>query len=314
LFATDLIAALFVKGPFPILGIHGEAGSAKTTAERIFRNMVDPNVSPCRAMPKNVHDLMIAANNSWLLSFDNLSYLPIWFSDSLCRLSTGGGFSTRKLYADSTEVLFEGCRPSVLTGIEELATRTDLLDRSIVLELPVIRKYTAEQEFWRKFETAHPQLLGALLDVAVSVLQELPKIELAEQPRMADFARLGMAAEPALDVPRGAFMQAYQRNRRRANAVALEASPIANLICDLPEPSWEGTATMLLGKLDSMVVDDVRKHRSWPKTPKTLSGMVRRLSTALRTAGVEIRFDRDNTLKRSRIISIQRLKAKTKAQ
>ena len=38
---------------------------------------------------------MIAANNGWVVALDNISYLPPWLSDALCRLSTGGGFATR---------------------------------------------------------------------------------------------------------------------------------------------------------------------------------------------------------------------------
>lgn len=40
---------------------------------------------------------MIAANNSWCLAYDDLSHVPPWLSDALCRLSTGGGFATREL-------------------------------------------------------------------------------------------------------------------------------------------------------------------------------------------------------------------------
>ena len=42
-----------------------------------------------RSTPRQEHDLMIAARNSWVLAFDNLSRLPAWLSDALCRLATG---------------------------------------------------------------------------------------------------------------------------------------------------------------------------------------------------------------------------------
>lgn len=122
--------------------------------------MIDPNKSPARAMPRDVRDLMIMAKNSCILVFDNLSYLPSWFSDCLCRLSTGGGFATRQLHTDMNEVLFEEERPIVLNGIEELASRTDLVDRSIIFDLPVIERFRQEREFWERFEAAHPRLLA----------------------------------------------------------------------------------------------------------------------------------------------------------
>lgn len=91
LFVACLVSAILPRGPHPILGIHGEQGSGKTTVAKIFRQMIDPNSVPLRAMPKDIRDFAVAAHNSWVVSFDNLSFLPVWFSDSLCRLSSGGG-------------------------------------------------------------------------------------------------------------------------------------------------------------------------------------------------------------------------------
>jgi hypothetical protein len=48
--------------------------------------------APVRALPREERELMIAANNGYLLAFDNLSNVPIWLSDALCRLATGGSF------------------------------------------------------------------------------------------------------------------------------------------------------------------------------------------------------------------------------
>lgn len=307
LFATALLRAMLPRGPYPALGLHGEAGSAKTTGSRIFRSLIDPNTSPARAMPKNPHDLMIMANNSWVMMFDNLSYLPAWFSDYLCRLSTGGGFATRQLYTDADEILFDGQRPIILNGVEELASRTDLIDRSILVDLPAIESYKAEREFWKEFTAAHPRLLGALLDAAVIALRKLPEVRLSEVPRMADFATFATAAEPGLGLSKGSFLKAYARNRLDANAIALEASPIARLVCDLVEErQWEGTAQDLLRKLSAMADDEVRERRSWPKTPRNLSGMLKRLATALRRARVEVEFSRENTAERTRKIMIKR--------
>src|SRR5689334_19407197 len=91
-----------------------------------------------RCEPKEARDLMIACTNSWVLALDNLSGLPIWLSDSLCRLATGGGFATRSLYTDDEETHFDAMRPIILNGIDDIATRSDLLDRSVILRLPAI--------------------------------------------------------------------------------------------------------------------------------------------------------------------------------
>ena len=208
---------------------------------------------------------MIAASNGWVISFDNLSRIPHWLSDALCRLATGGGFSTRELYTDSEEVLFDAQRPSILNGIEELASRGDLLDRALILYLPSIpeQKREPESKFWSDFEAARPTLLGALLDVVSGALARLPNIELPKKPRLADFAVWVTAAEPLLGWSEGAFMDAYVQNQSSANDLALEASPIAAAIQALVrDGEFEGTATDLL-KLFSPTPEKmpVRKDR-----------------------------------------------------
>jgi hypothetical protein len=82
---------------------------------------------------------MIAAKNSHLLAFDNLSGLTAWLSDALCRLATGGSFAVRQLYTDDEEVLFEATRPILMNGIEDVISRPDLADRAIVVAVAGIQ-------------------------------------------------------------------------------------------------------------------------------------------------------------------------------
>ena len=94
------------------------------------RALVDPNTASLRSEPREPRDLMIAANNGWVIALDNLSGIQAWQSDCLCRLSTGGGFSTRTLYENDEETIFDATRPAIINGIDDVATRADLLDRS----------------------------------------------------------------------------------------------------------------------------------------------------------------------------------------
>ncbi len=151
-----------------------------------------------------------------MLCFDNLSGLRPWFSDALCRLSSGGGFSARELYTDSEEVLFNATRPVILNGIDDIATRQDLIDRSLVLTLPPIpeEKRQLEACVWAKFNEARPKILGALLDAVSMALKRFDDVKLSSYPRMADFTQWVTAAEPALNWPEGSFVAAYNGNRR----------------------------------------------------------------------------------------------------
>jgi hypothetical protein len=303
-----LLAALRPSGPYPLLVLHGPQGSAKSTTARLLRDFVDPNAAPIRSEPKDPRDLMIAATNGWVIALDNLSYVPAWLSDALCRLATGGGFATRELYSDSEEVLFEAMRPVILTGIEELATRGDLLDRSIVLYLPSIPDggRRAEQDFWREFETERPAILGALFDAFSTALRNLPTTKLDCLPRMADFALWATAAEEAI-AQKGAFWQAYHGNQQDANEIALEGSLVAGAVEQfmLTQGGFQGTCSELLEVLTNLIGEEKRRERNWPKNAQALSGRLRRLSSNLRRAGIAVQFTRDKLPDRRRTVSIQ---------
>ncbi|MHC4064438.1 MAG: hypothetical protein ACYSUI_08045 [Planctomycetota bacterium] len=310
-----LVAALCPSGPYAVLTLHGEQGSAKSTACKVLRALVDPNAAPLRSEPREVRDLAIAASNAWLLAFDNLSHLQPWLSDGLCRLATGGGFATRELYSDSDEKLFDSMRPVLLNGIEELATRGDLLDRAIILTLPQIldTKRRPEAELWRDLDSARPRILGALLDAVSVAIRRLPTVQLSTLPRMADFARWAVAAEPALDLKPGTFLAAYADARAVANESAIEASAIGAAVLGLmaSHDAWQGTAAELLVEIESDRHSDekTRKRRGWPKKPHVLGGMLRRIGPNLRAAGVKVTFDRESGKRRRRIIRLERVRA-----
>jgi len=132
------LSALRNRGPYPVIVLTGEQGSAKSTFSAILRALLDPNTAPLRALPREDRDLFIAASNGHVLAFDNVSGLPGWISDTLCRLATGAGFAVRQLYTDQDEVLFDAARPVILNGIEEIITRPDLADRAVFLTLQPI--------------------------------------------------------------------------------------------------------------------------------------------------------------------------------
>jgi hypothetical protein len=261
LFCSVLLAHLWPSGPYPVLVLQGEQGTGKSTLVELIRALVDPSTVPLRTAPRDLRDLAIAASNSWILAFDNLSHVPDWLSDGFCRLATGGGFGTRQLYTDDEEVLFQAQRPIILNGIEELATRDDLRDRSVILSLRPIRESTRREvaKLWSEARARLPRILGALLGAVSTAMRRLSEVRLHELPRMADFARLATAAEPGLGLEDGAFMGAYMGNRAEAIELSVQSSPLPQAVCKLAaEGPWEGRATELLEALNSRVPDAVR--------------------------------------------------------
>ena len=300
------LAVLRNRGPYPVIVLSGEQGSAKSTFSAILRALLDPNTAPLRALPREDRDLFIAASNGHVLAFDNVSGLPAWISDTLCRLATGGGFSVRQLYTDQDEVLFDAARPVILNGIEDIVTRPDLADRAMLLTLEPIpeERRRPEAELWAAFEAERPRILGVLLDAVVEGLQRLPETRLPKLPRMADFALWATACETAL-WPAGTFWAAYSRNRDEAVEGVIDADPIAAAVRAVmaTRTVWTGTASDLLGALAEVAGERVAKSKTWPDSPRALAGRLRRAATFLRKVGIEIGFDREGRA-RTRTIRI----------
>lgn len=307
LLAGWLVQSFSPTGPYPVLVLQGEQGSAKTTAARILRTVVDPSILAVRTIPRGEQDLALAANNSWLLAFDNLSGLAPWLSDAICRLATGGGFGTRTLYENDEETLFDATRPVILNGITDVAGRADLLDRALVLTLPRIpeEKRRPEAELWSGFERAIPGILGGFFDAVSVALRERPNIRLDSLPRMADFAMWATAAEGGLGMEPGHFMEAYSGRRKESNRLALEADPVALSIVKLMEgrDEWVGTASGLLLELNEHVDEGIRRYKTWPRQPQYLSRHLTRLAPVLRSEGIEIQDLRRTGSERKKRIS-----------
>ena len=278
--------------PFPVLELVGEQGSAKSTTQSVLRSLVDPNKVLLRGRPKTVEDIFVAAANNWLVSYENLSGLTAEQQDAFCTLATGGGFASRQLYTNGEEHVMETKRPVVLNGIAVVATRPDLIDRVIHVDLPTIpseaRRDDADtHDAW---ERDRPQVFGALLDLFVEALRRLPAVKLTHKQRMADYERLGEAVARALGSGPGEFQRQYAELVRAGIDRVLESNAVAQVLDKYFENrinpwDWQGTAGQLYDLLNSQIIPD---RSTWPKSPKGLSDQLRRIAPAYRAKGIEI--------------------------
>lgn len=270
------------RGPYPILAVYGQHGSAKSTASRLMRSIIDPNQAPLRSPPREIRDLAIAANNGWVLTLDNLSTLPVWLSDGLCVLSTGGGFATRTLYTDEEESIFSFRRPAIINGIAEVAERGDLIDRCIPITLDVIddEHRRTEAEIEAMFEGMHPRILGGLLNALVTALSKIEETVLPRKSRMADLVTWVVAAEASLALPQGDFLRAYDRARGEAIETSIDSSTVGQWVREIALKSgFAGTATELYDRAE----EKLRRASDWPKNARAPSQELKRLAPSLRT-------------------------------
>lgn len=294
LVAGFLLSALRPSGPYPQLHLSGEQGSGKSTIARMLKALVDPSASPLRAPPKDTRDLLVGALNGWCLALDNLSFLTPQLSDALCRLSTGGAISERTLYTNADETLIEVQRPVILNGIEDLATRPDLADRGLHVECEVITRRRSERDLWAAFDADKPHIFGALLSGITLAIRAHQNIDVGPLPRMADFAAWAAAGIPALGFTSADFMAAYRDNIEVGQSAGIEGSPVGRAVLNFMgnRIDWNGTAADLHAALGQCVDESTLRSHAWPRSPRGLSGTVRRLAPALRLAGISVATSR----------------------
>lgn len=302
-----LLFSYFAKYSHPILMLAGEQGSGKSTSAFILKSLVDPSKAALLSSIRDERNLMIAAKNSWILAFDNLSHISNDLSDALCRLATGTGFRTRKLQTDDEETVIEAMRPMIFTGIEELGTKSDLLDRMIVVTCvkPTQPTILSEAKLEAKIEELRPLLLGCLLDALVQALAKVKDTKYRGGGRMIQFAEFAIAGESKLGLEPGSIEAAYEGNREQIHETAIEGSPVAQVVLSFMEdkPVWMGKASELLKCLKPLAIISGFHDKHFPHLPKTLSASLRRSLPNLRAVGLEVSFDRS---KHERTIKLER--------
>jgi hypothetical protein len=298
-----LVAAFIPDLPHPILTFRGEQGTGKSKSAQMVIGIIDPSGAPKRTAPRDVKSWGVQAFNSWALCLDNISYVPDWLSDALCRAVTGDGIVDRALYSDDDVVVLEFRRVLALTTIDAGALAGDLAERLLTIELELIpdNKRREEAELDRAYADAHASILASLFDLLAEVLKVLPDVNLTERPRMADFARILAAVD---QVKGWGTLKSYKAGARDAVSDVLDGDQFAQALVELVD-SFGGkelseTAADILAR-----ITPERPPKSWPKDATRTGGKIKRLAPALRTIGIEVDDTRRGPApKRQRLLTL----------
>jgi hypothetical protein len=279
-----LVAALIGPDiPHPILSLFAEQGSGKSNGSRALVGLVDPSPVPLRKPPKDADGWVTAASGSWAVCIDNLSNIPAWLSDSMCRAVTGDGDVRRALYTDGDLHVFSFRRCLLVNGIDIGAIRGDYAERSLVANLARIKpdKRRAEAELIEYWTAEHPRVFGALLDLAVQVVAVLPSVRLESSPRMADFARILAAVDQIMGTQ---GFKVYQDQSAGLAAESLESDPFMVALIEKVTTEFLGTSAELLARLRPDA-ETARTPEGWPKGARAVTGVLKRNAPALRSNG-----------------------------
>lgn len=311
------IISMFIPGvPKVILMLHGEQGSAKTTLEELIKTLVDPSIVKTFAFPKDINEFIQQLAHNYVTFYDNISTIRDWISDLLCRAVTGSGFSKRVLYTDDDDFIYSLKRCVGFNGINLGATKADLLDRGLIIQLERVTKdkWRKIENIWKEFEELRPQLLGYIFDILFTVLawKEEGKTLNLTLSRMADWTEYSEMISRAMGHKDGEFLNAYYNNLELQTEEVLESSPVALALIDfvaaLEEKSHSDSATKWLSLLEirANLLGINTKSKFWPKSANRLSHKLRELVTTLREIGVTIEWSTDPATKR-RVITVRKV-------
>ncbi len=318
LLVSWLVAGLLPGIPHQVLFLSGEQGTAKSTATKMLVQLIDPSAAPARSTPKDQDDWATAAVGSWVVGLDNLSRIPEWLSDAICRAATGDANVKRTLYSDSDVTVQQFRRVVIFNGIDVGALRGDLADRMIPVHLHRITKRRTETALWEAYDEAQPRILGALLNLVVKMLGELGNIreqadnEEIELPRMADQG-LVMASLDSIIGTSSGILRSYMEERRELAEEVVESDQVAMTLMRMvkEEPpvdgahEWEGSTQELLDKLSGMLPGMLPE--SWPRTPNHLSRRINRAASDLDKLGVDITRGKKNAVRWTRVRYVPRV-------
>lgn len=297
LFLCWLVSCFVPDIPHPMPIFYGEKGAAKSTTCTLLKRLIDPSALDTLQLSKDERTLIINLQQHYFLPFDNVSTISNDVSDILCRAITGGAVQQRKLFTNGEDYIFTFKRCLSVNGINNVANRADLLDRSIMFELERVSEESRKElgKVYESFEQARPKLLGALFNILSKAMEIYPNVVLGKLPRMADFCRWGYAIAEAMGGYGEEFLKEYAENQGIQNTEAINADSVAYLIVELMRflPEWRGRISELLKKLQELAQTNGinTNSKTLPNAPNALSRRIKAVKSNLEAVGIEYRIE-----------------------
>lgn len=315
------ISYLIPMIPHVILVFYGIQGSGKTMALKLIRRLIDPSAVEVLTLPRDERERVQQLDHHWCAFYDNVTKLPFWMSDTLCRAATGGGFTKRELYTNDQDIIYNFKRCVAVNGINIAAQRGDLLDRSLLVRFHHIpkEKRKTEEQILAEFKSHKAEILGGFLDTLSKTLRLYPSVNSEVLFRMADFTRWGCAIAMALGYEEEDFIEAYEAKVKAQVEEAAHASPVATVLIDYMETvkTWEGTPSelykFLLDRAKDLGIST--RQKAWPKAPHVLVRQLNELAPSLESLGWEVTTGiKSHSSRRIRINSVPSATSKEDAR
>jgi len=327
LIKASIISYFVPDIPHIILMFHGPWGSAKTSLQKMIKEIVDPAKPSLLTFQQDKNEFLQQVAQNYLATFDNATHTPKWLPDEVCKTVTGIGHSKRALYTDDETKVYEFKHCLIFNGINIAFYEPDVLDRSIPIELPMIevKDRRLDRDVFDQFYKMKPEIMTYIFNTLAKAVTLYPTIQTRGLPRMADYALWCEAIARAMGYKANEFLKAYDEIRGIQNDEMVDSNPVAYalkiFVESIPVSStndsttnmsdeitlFEGTPIGLLQRLNELASSggiDITQ-RDWPKNRNWLIRKINIVKPALKqTCGIKIEVDRDT--KNSSIIRIKK--------
>ncbi len=298
LLITLCIYYLMPETSYPITVLKGPKGSGKSTATSMIKGLLDPETGDRASPPRNEEDLYASAAARHISSFDNMSNIKKDMSDALCRLSTGGTYRKRALYSAFDESSMSLCKPIIINGIPDLATKSDLINRIFTIELEPISSSISEEELWAQFNADKPRMLSYLLSGLQYAIADTKAFDASKvSTRFSNFAKLGCSLERFFGWRENGFADAVFDNKNQAVLDNLNQEPVVNALwsyfSSIDDENIKLSSRDLLERLNEHAGLEANS-RKWPSNAQALSNIISILGNDLEAIGIKF-VGRDRT-------------------
>jgi hypothetical protein len=104
-FECWLVVSLVSGIPHSIVIVTGPEGCGKSIMMKVVRTLIDPSRIPLLSFNYDRHETALMLHQHYAPFFDNISAIPHWLSDVLCKASTGEAFTKRQLWTDEDSII-----------------------------------------------------------------------------------------------------------------------------------------------------------------------------------------------------------------
>lgn len=289
-----LVSAMMEDVNHPILNITGAHGSGKSTISNYIKSIIDPNGSSGAGGMSNEKDMILALSNNICYIFDNLSHLTQGQSDILARAATGGGMDMRTLYKTSKmqRVVFN--LTVIINSITDTFTQSDILDRTIKIELQPLTKWAGSDIL--KDTPKIAQVVGAIFDNLVYVLKNRDKYTGEPSPvRMSDYYYITLLVGEYNNFTKEEVDNAFTLNTNKTLEQSIASSTIGEWILEniTPDKPFHGTTSELFDLINSPLY----------KKPQSLGSALSKIKPNLSKIGFLI-TDKNSKTKKYEIVAL----------